>query len=294
MADTCEVESRLLANLKRRKMPKRLARIYLVKFLEDFQYEQDLVFQDCHALTSRLEAISLGETAETFLTAMQCSYQMRVFLTADEPSLLAVMGHCEPQPDSEISLLTAKIVDRLFVITQARDPGEKFAKIIPLVFFCGRHRNRQKDPYTNPSEVALSLLMQLIDRHRDYIDLEFLDRCRSSMEPTEVQSICSALKELIKNLSNNVILVVIIEGLELLAQTTNTRESARHLFQTLVSTYRSGLEAMMKCLFMSSSRLDFVERVLEDDEILEISMDSHHSGQYPEWLRHEPLQLEFD
>lgn len=275
-------------------MPKRLARIHLAKFLEDFQYEQDLVFQDCHSFTSRLWVISLGETAETYLTAMQCSYQMRVFLTADEPSLLAVMGHCDPQPDSEISLLTAKIVERLFVITQSRDPGEKFAKIVPLVFFCGRHRNRQKDPYTNPTEVALSLLMQLIDRHRDYIDLEFLDRCRSCMEYTEIQSVCCALKELIANLSNNVILVVVIEGLEFLAQKADMREPARHLFQTLVSTYRSGLEAMMKCLFMSSSRLDFVENVLEDDEILEISMDSHHNGHYPEWLRHEPLQLEFN
>lgn len=219
---------------------------------------------------------------------------MRVFLTADEPSLLAVMGHCDPQPDSEMSLLTAKIVERLFLVTQARDPREKFAKIIPLVFFCGRHRNRQRDPYTNPTEVALSLLMQLIDRHRNYIDLDFLDRCRSCMEPTEIQSVCCALKELIKNLSNNVILVVIIEGLEFFAQTADMREPVRQLFYTLVSTYRDGSEAMMKCLFMSSSRLDFVEDVLEDDEILEISMDSHHNGYYPEWLRQEPLQLEFN
>lgn len=275
-------------------MPKQLARIYLAKFLEDFQYEEDLVLRDCHSFTSRLGVISLGETAEQYLTAMQCSYQMRVFLTADEPSLLAVMGHCDPQPDSEMSLLTAKIVERLFVITQAHDPGDNLAKIIPSIFFCGRHRNRQRDPYTNPTEVALSLLMQLIDRHRDYIDLEFLDRCRSSMEPTDIRSICSALEETIKRLSNNVILVVVIEGLEFFSQTADMRESARHLFQTLVSTYRSGLEAMMKCLFMSSSRLDFVESVLEDDEILEIAMDSYDNGHYPEWLRHEPLQLEFD
>lgn len=238
--------------------------------------------------------MSLGERAEAYLIALQCSYQLRVFLTADEPSLLAVMGHCDPQPDSEISLLTAKIVERLFIVTQARDPGEKFAKIIPLVFFCGRHRNRQRDPYANPTEVAMSLLMQLIDRHRDYIDLEFLDRCRSCMEPTEIQSVCGALAELIKSLSSNVILVVIIEGLEFFAQAADMREPARHLFQTLVSTYRSGLEATMKCLFTSSSRLDLVETVLEDDEILDMSLDSHHSGHYPEWLRHEPLQLEFD
>lgn len=154
MADVFKVESRLRANQRRRKMPKQLARIYLAKFLEDFQYEQDLVFQDCLSLTRRFGVINLGETAEMYLTAMQCSYQMRVFLTADEPSLLAVTGHCDPQPDSEISLLAAKVVERLFVITQTRDPGEKFAKIIPLVFFCGKHRNRQRDPYTNPTEVV--------------------------------------------------------------------------------------------------------------------------------------------
>lgn len=294
MADFLTVESRLQTNLLRRKMPKQLARVYLAKFLQDFQYEQELVFKDCQFFTDRLGVINLGESSATYLTAMQCSYQMRVFLTADEPSILAVMAHCDPQPDSEPSLLTAKIVQRLFFIANARDPGAKIAKIIPLVFFCGRHRDRRRDPYTNPTEVALSLLMQLIDRHRDYIGLDFLDRCRACIDPTNIQSICSALKELISTLNNNVILVVVIEGLEFFAQIADMREPARHLFQTLVSTYRSGMKAMMKCLFMSSSRLEFVENVLEDDEVLEISMDSHHSGQYPDWLRHEPLQIGFD
>lgn len=288
--DTCKVASRLQTNPKRRKMPKRHARTYLINFFEDFHYDQRLVFQDCHSLTSLWWLPSVEETVETYLTAMQCSFRMRVFLTADEPSLLAVMGHCDPQPDSEISLLTAKIVDRLFFVIHARHVGEKLA-IIPLAFFCGRHR---RDRYTNPTEVALSLLMQLIDRYRDYIDLEFLDRCRASMEPTDIQSVCCALRELIESLSDNVILVVIIDGLEFSAQATGMRESARHLFQTLVSIYRSRLKAMMKCLFMSSSRLGLVGNVLGDDEILEISMDSHHYGQYPEWLGHEPLQLEFD
>lgn len=88
------------------------------------------------------------------------------------------------------------------------------------------------------------------------------------------------------------IVVVIIEGLEFFARSWDMREPAGHLFQTLVSTYRSGL--MMKCLFVSPSRLDFVENILDDDEISEISMDSHHNGQYPEWLRQEPLQMEFE
>lgn len=214
---------------------------------------------------------------------------MQLLVTA-ESSLLAVMGHCDPQPDSEISLPTVKIVDRLFFVIQARDPNEKFA-IIPMVFFYGRHR---RDRYTTPTEVALSLLVRLIDRHRDHIDLEFLDRCRSSIEPTDIHSVCCVLRKPIERLSNNVILVVIIEGLEFSAHTAGIRESARHFFQTLVSIYRSSLEATMKCLFMSSSRLELVGNVLEDDEILEISMDSHHHEQYPEWLLHEPLQLEFD
>ena len=90
--------------------------------------------------------------------------------------------------------------------------------------------------------------MQLIDRHRDYIELEFLDRYRSCMDPTDIHSICSALEELMKKLSHNVILVVVIEGLEHFTQTRDMRESARHLFETLVFTYRSGLESMIKCL----------------------------------------------
>lgn len=171
IADSCIVEGRLQSYQKRHRLPKQLARVYTTKFLEDFQYEQDLVFQDCQSFTSRLRVISLGKEAETYLIAMQHNYQMRVFLTADEPSLLAVIGHCDPEPDSGISLLTAKIVQRLFDIMQTCDPGEKIAKIIPLVFFCGRHRNRQRDPCTNPTEVALSLLLQLIDRYREYIDL---------------------------------------------------------------------------------------------------------------------------
>lgn len=135
--------------------------------------------------------------------------------------------------------------------------------------------------------------MQLIDRHYDHVTLDFLDRCRSCIDPADMGSICDALEELISSLSDKVILIVVIEGLEFFAQTADMREPTKYLLQTLVSVYRSASEAMMKFLFTSPSRLDFMEDILDKDEILGIPLGLHNAGQYPDWLSDEPLQIEF-
>lgn len=234
----------------------------------------------------------LGEAEHEYLTAVQHNHRIRDFLTADASSLLAIVGTYDPQSDSSISLLTAKVVQRLLDIANDRSHGEQIIRIIPLAFFCGEHR-RRTDRYANPTELALSLLLQLIDRHYDYIALDFLDRCRSCINPADMKSICSALEELIRSLCDKVMLIIVIEGLEFFAHSARTREPTRHLIDTLVSIYRSGADAMMKFLFTSPSRLDFVEDLLKDDEMLAIPLGMQNAGQYPEWLTYEPLQIKF-
>lgn len=238
--------------------------------------------------------MSVGEIEQKYLIAIQHSSQVRDFLTVDESALLAIVGDCNPEPESEISLVIAKIVQRVFLISQGHEPAKHIAKIIPLVFFCGRHRNSQTDPHCNPVELALSLLLQLIDRHRDHMTPDFLDRCRLYMDPPDIRSVCDALIEAIYCLDGNVILVVIIEGLEFFAQRSDMREVTRHLLGTLVSIYRSGPKATLKFLFTSSSNLNFFENVLEGNEVLEVKLDSQDNGLYPEWLCLEPLQIEFN
>lgn len=277
---------------KRDELPEQLARDFLVKFFKDFNYDPCLVARDCESFISRLELIGFGEADQEYLTAVHHNDRIREFLTADTSSLLAVIGNCDPQPDSSISLLTAKIVQRLFDISSGRNHGDQIIRIIPLAFFCGEHRSR-RDPYANPTGLALSLLLQLIDRHYDYMTLECLDRCRSYIKSADMRNICKTLAELINSLGDKVILVVVIEGLEFFAQTKGMRDATRHLLHTLVSTYRSGAEAMMKILFTSPSRLDFVEDILEDEEILGFLPGMHNAGQYPEWVAFEPLQIGF-
>lgn len=292
-ADFVIVRGVLEACRRQYQLPKGFAGPFLGKFLEDFHYDQDLVFEDCDYFHSRLAATSVGETDQKYVIAIQNSSQLRDFLTVDESAILAIIGHCNPEPESVISLWTAKIAQRVFHISQGPEPAEDIAKIIPLVFFCGRHRNRT-DPSSSPVELALSLLLQLIDRHRDHIHAEFLDRCRLYMSPPDIQSVCDALEEAICCLDDNVILVVIIEGLEFFAQAADMREPTRHLVHTLVDIYRSRPKATMKFLFTSSSNLNLFETVLEDNEVLEIKLDSQDNGLYPEWLCLEPLQIEFD
>lgn len=292
-ADFIIVDNCLEACRRQYELPEGFARSFLAKFLEDFYYDQDLVVQDCDYFHSRLAATSIGELEQKYLIAIQHSSQLRDFLTVDESAILAIIGHCNPQPESGISLWTAKVVQRVFHITQGHEPTEDIVKIIPMVFFCGRHRNRT-DPNFSPVELALSLLLQLIDRHRDHINPEFLDRCRLYMSPPDIRSVCDALEEAICSLDGNVILVVIIEGLEFFAQAAEMREPTRHLVHTLVDIYRSRPKATMKFLFTSSSNLNLFENVLEDSEVLEIKLDSQDNGLYPEWLCLEPLQIEFD
>jgi hypothetical protein len=111
--------------------------------------------------------------AVSLLFNLSCGYVpgSRPWLTLDEPSLLFLNGRAEPRPNSKTSIFVAKMFQQplqYYEIESSLDNTN--TAIVPLGFFHGQHRDRQKDSNGNPEELAMSLLLQLIDRGRCVLD----------------------------------------------------------------------------------------------------------------------------
>ncbi|KAL9074010.1 MAG: hypothetical protein Q9157_004551 [Trypethelium eluteriae] len=213
--------------------------------LSHFSYEPDLVAEDCNSLKQQLHGFRGAHIDTNRLAALQSNVRLRAWLTINEPSAILLNGRaCRPR-DSEVSQFSVKIIESLLEQHEASGTSEtpKVA-LIPLAFFCGQHRDWHQDSNGAPEEVAMSLLLQLIDRCRERLD----------------QSV----------LHQNVILVLILDDLLSFSKPRERCEKTRELISRLVETYRKQPTATLKLLFSSPMRSDFVEDLFDESERLDI------------------------
>lgn len=277
------VEKRMLKYQRRER--RRLPPVSVNETLDAFQYEQDLVYNDCQSLLKLVGNLSRSESDKSHALRLQSNYRVRAWLTTDESSILLVNGRTQPRPDSEVSLLVARISSRLLEYHEILDATPTRTVVLPLVFFCGQHRDRRRDVNSNPSELAMSLFLQLVDRARQFVDSAFLQRCRSQVDPRDTAKICRMLGELITQLKDNFFVVIIIDGLRYFAQIPENRQQIKEIISQLVKIYRSSPAATLKFLFSSPTRMEFLEEFFEDEEILNLprSISSDNSSGVMKW-----------
>lgn len=239
--------------------------------LTRFLYEKDLVRDDCAALKKRARRVHRTSQDASRLAALQSNPRIRAWLTVDEFSLLLVNGRADPRPDSETSINTAELFQQLLQHNDLHQaPNVSRAVIIPIAFFCGQHRDWQLDSNGNPEELAMNLLLQLIDRGRDVLDSAVLRQCHERLKPGSIVSIFTSFESLVMSLGPNVILIVMVDGLRFFAQPRERCQGTRDLVSRMVELYRDRPAAKMKLLFTSPTKCDFVEDMFADEEILEV------------------------
>ncbi|KAH7409801.1 hypothetical protein DE146DRAFT_604556 [Phaeosphaeria sp. MPI-PUGE-AT-0046c] len=242
--------------------------------LARFLYDRDLVHNDCTALTKRTKRAHRTTQDASRLAALQTNPRLRAWLTVDEPSLLLVNGRAEPRPDSETSSYAAEVFEQLVQHhDRGKAPGESGAMIIPIGFFCGQHRDWQMDSNGSPEELAMSLLLQLIDRGHEVSDPTVLLQCYQRLKPGSIVSILAAFESLVLSLGSRVVLIVMIDGLRFFAQPRERCQGTREMVSRLVELFREEPAVTLKILFTSPTKCDFVEDLFAGEEILEMPRD---------------------
>lgn len=250
------------------------------KLLTDFLYEPELIINDCASLVKKFEGKNHRVKYNiNKISAYNSHPRLRAWLTYDEQSLILLNGRAEPRHDSEVSLFAAKMVQRLLVHYQTQIKEEHpESVVIPLVYFCGEHRDWKRDSNGNPEELAMSLLLQLVDRAHHFMDPTVLQDFYQKTTGGDITSICSTFDRLVRSLSRRVILVMVVDGLRYFAQPTERADNMKRLVSQLVQTYRKNPAATLKILFASPTRSDYLEELFNDDELLEMPRDVPEAG----------------
>ncbi|KAH3951632.1 hypothetical protein HBH70_092460 [Parastagonospora nodorum] len=264
------LQDRAIGNLNNQPQ-KTLSDVDPAHILAHFLYDEKLVENDCASLNSKADRARRLSLDPSRLAVLQSSSRLRAWLTVDEPSLLILNGRAEPRPDSETSLFLAKVFHQLLQhhrATHVKDDVSTF--FIPLAFFCSQHRDWQEDDNGSPEELAMSLLLQLIDRGHRILDPAVLRLCYDRLKPGNMESIFSMFESLVVSLGRNVVLTIIVDGLRFFAQPRERGNGLRDLISRLVNLCRDELAATLKLLFASPTKWEFTEEIFEDEELLEL------------------------
>ncbi|KAI9659891.1 MAG: hypothetical protein M1821_001243 [Bathelium mastoideum] len=239
--------------------------------LSRFLYEPELISNDCAALKRQLQKSHRTPIDKNRLAALRSHIRLRAWLTVNEPSMLLLNGRADPRGGLEISQISAVLLENLLKQQEMQNKSKASeVAVIPLAFFCGLHRDWQRDPNGTPEEVAMSLMLQFIDRYQDTTNPTTLRQCYDRTRPGDLASICASLESLIMSLDSNVIVVLILDGLRHFTQPQERREKTRDLISRLVEIHRKLPQATLKFLFTSTTRLDFIEELFDESELFSL------------------------
>ncbi|PVI07508.1 hypothetical protein DM02DRAFT_512819 [Periconia macrospinosa] len=255
-------------SVRGRKRSKQVSNLEPETVLEHFLYEPDLVVDDSLNLLNRAKQSRRTSQDSGRLNALQSSHRLQAWLTVDESSLLFLNGRADPQPNSAVSFFTAQVFQSLLRFHDNYGKEKSVIKFIPVAFFCGQHRDQQTDVNSDPGELAMSLLLQLIDRTRGDLDDAILQRCYEKTRGGNIDSICSMLELVFTSLSSQAMVVIMVDGLRFFAQPAERGRGTREVVSRLVELFRVGSEARVKLLFSSPTRCEYLEDLFEDHELL--------------------------
>lgn len=222
---------------------------------------------------------------------------MRTWLVlADEPAALLVNGRIAAvaRPRNEISFVAARLVQSLLLLTTADAAGGDGgggigggrSEFVPVAYFCGLHRRMSSDVYASPPEMMVSLLLQLVDRHRGF-GSSVLQMVLDSLRPHDLESLCSLFEELVLALPASTVLFVVVDGVNFFAEPPDRADEFARVARCLVGLLRrprGEVKATVKVLLTSATRSDFVEDlfVAERGEVMNLPRHCRPRGTYTE------------
>lgn len=240
--------------------------------LSELMYEPDLVPRDIDDILRHGTMPLHHRLQSRRVTAIQGNPRVQAWLTLDESSILLVNGNAASHLDLSTSFFSARVVRTL--VEQASQYRENL-EIVPLAYFCGQHQSFIRDSAASPSELTMSLLLQLVDRHRGF-DAADLRRCLDDTDPKDVGSIIESFGTLLGHLPSRAIVYLVVDSVEHFSRPDPRRAEFQDVLLQLVDLFHLQKRAKLKILFTCTQRGVLLDdlNLLADDEIVNIPMSS--------------------
>ena len=192
----------------------------------------------------------------------------------------------EPEPPDPNRVLAAQKNPRLLawlaldgpaLLLQGARPGPSM-ELVTLAYFCGRHWDYRRDEAGSPDEMAMSLLLQLVDRYRHF-EPRALQECMDKAVPHDVVAICEAFQGLLDQLPSNAVVFLVIDGLHSFSTPPERQRQMREVVELLVGIYRKQSSPILKFLFAGPTRSN-MEDLFEVGEIVDLPFNPPPQGGY--------------
>jgi hypothetical protein len=240
--------------------------IFPEEILSRYKYVPHLTPTDSQNLV-RMQSRPGLDVDKGRIATIQQHPRFQAFLTLNESSMLFLNANSTRANSLDMSVVSARTYENILGI--AAEPTPQHTKVVPLAFFCSQHRDYWTDEDGKPSELAMSLLLQLIDRYGDF-DPTTLAMVVEELVPTDTLNILSIFGKLLSQLPATVIIILIIDGLRFFWHPAERRNGLVQVIEELVEMYRSGSEATLKFLFANPAQAEMVEQLFTEDETLVI------------------------
>ncbi|RSL48874.1 hypothetical protein CEP54_012701 [Fusarium duplospermum] len=248
------------------------SRMTIENVLDENLYDPELVPTDCENVL-KLRNMPGYDLDEDLVITIKSHPRFVSWLTLNQSSLLFVDTRSQnPTCSLELPIVSAEVYRDIVDFSNLCLGGEDgtMTDLICLSFFCSQHRDFKKDPDASPAELAMSLLLQLVDNYRDF-DPHHLELAFDELDQTSAESICFALETLISQLPAIVILVLLIDDLKAFTQPRERKIGTIEVVERLLDIHRRGeYDATFKVLLGNSTQSGFSDELFTDDEVLRI------------------------
>ncbi|KAI9150606.1 NAD(P)H azoreductase [Paramyrothecium foliicola] len=253
-------------------LPIEAQRIAAEDLLARYLYDQDMVPTDCENVL-RLRHMPGYDNDDNLISTICFHPRFLSWLTLNESSLLYLDTRSgDPVCGVEMSIATAETFQNVHHFSDKYNDmgyGTKGA-IICLAFFCSQHTDFLGDVNGSPTELAMSLLLQLVDQFRGFSSGE-LERLSRELNPSDIESICNCFEKLVINIPADVILVLMIDDLKFFMEPSERRIGTLEVVKRLLDMHRRRkYAAVVKFMIANSIKSPFIDELFTEDESLRI------------------------
>lgn len=250
------------------------------ELLERFLYDPELVLGDCESIL-KLRHVPGYAIDEDLVSTVKNHPRFLSWLTLNESSLLFLDTRPHsPGRSLEMPLVAAETFRSLvdFAAELATPVPEEedeegsgtLTEVVCLAYFCSQHSNFTKDVGGAPTELVMSLLLQLVDRYRGF-DPADLGDAFEQLDPEDIESVCDTFRALVSRLPANVILVLIVDDLRDFTEPYERRCEMMQVVSRVVEMHQDEeYEATLKCIFSTSIRAKYLDELFDEADILRI------------------------
>lgn len=232
--------------------------------LDRFQYDQSLANDDCQ---THLQATALlSKKDENRVLYLIQNIRLQAWLAVDETSALFLIGNAHHRTISPTSLVCAKL---LAATTNN-------VNMIVTAFFCSQHTDALSDVNGRPSELAMSILLQLVDQYRGF-EPGLVRDCMERLDPESVKSICKAIGRFARALPPTKIWFCVVDAVGFFAD-GGRRDEMLFLLRYLVGATRRAGGRRVKLLVSTPGRWLEAEEYFAVDEVLVVPDVCSSSG----------------